>query len=267
MATSAVVLDKAQYVRVNAGYTSLLLQAHNDSVRIVMSNSKPARSNPTYHLLGGKDPVLPIPIVDVNVWALAVSDRSSLIVTESSTLFPVQVCDLNNRPISDSIGYSLTTSDVDHYLIHIGKTWVQSDTFTLDAGLIRDFILHNDSAAEIHLKDFKFTSDQGSAEIVIYRDPTYTAPGTALDLRNKNWDFQTNVPQAKVYHTPTNLVIGTQDEHFQITGGKQDGGSEQGGGDEWVIPAGRKMLIRFTNTANQLAKVSYTMKILDIGTL
>jgi hypothetical protein len=67
----------------------MILQAHRDSVRIVISDTKPVLSNTAFHLLGDGDAPLPFPIIDTNVWALSVSDRSSLIVTESSKPLPI----------------------------------------------------------------------------------------------------------------------------------------------------------------------------------
>lgn len=87
MPTSFITLDTTQYVRINVGYTSMILQAHNDSVRIVVSELKPAKSNIAFHTLGGGDAPLPLNIVNTNVWALATSDKSSLIVTETTTSF------------------------------------------------------------------------------------------------------------------------------------------------------------------------------------
>lgn len=82
MATSSVVLDTSQYVRVNIGYTSMILEAHRDDVRIVLSDAQPVKSNVSFHQLGGGDAAWHISVVDTNVWVLAMSDRSSLVVTE-----------------------------------------------------------------------------------------------------------------------------------------------------------------------------------------
>lgn len=83
MPTASVNLKEDQYVRVNQGLNPLTLQAHRDAVRIVFSQVKPAKGNPAFHVLSGSDNVpYPIPIVDTNVWALATSKMSSLIVTE-----------------------------------------------------------------------------------------------------------------------------------------------------------------------------------------
>jgi hypothetical protein len=96
MATSRVILDTTQYVRVNVGYTSLILQAHRDSVRIALSDLQPAKSNTAFHTLDESDDPLPFPIVDTNVWALALTDKSSLIVTEADAPLSVGFGDSAN---------------------------------------------------------------------------------------------------------------------------------------------------------------------------
>jgi len=85
MATGEVALDLTQYVRINAGLNPLMLQAHRDAVRVAFSDQKPVFSNSAFHMLSGEaDLPYHIPTIDTNVWALAVTDRSSLIVTEFS---------------------------------------------------------------------------------------------------------------------------------------------------------------------------------------
>jgi len=90
MPTVSVNLDTTQYVKVNTAFNPLVLQALNDSVRITLSKAKPVLSNSVFHLLGGKDAPLHFPSIDTNVWALAITDNSSLIVSETE---PVPVSD------------------------------------------------------------------------------------------------------------------------------------------------------------------------------
>ena len=84
MSTSIVSLDATQYVRVNTSLNPLILQSLRDSVRIAVSDLKPTKGNTAFHILGGKDAPLPLNSIDTNVWALAVSNHSSLIVTETT---------------------------------------------------------------------------------------------------------------------------------------------------------------------------------------
>ena len=82
MATGSVVLDTSQYVRVNQGLNPLILQAHRDSVRVTFNDVRPAKDNVAFHQLSGADPIYSVPSLDTNVWVLAMTDSSSLVVTE-----------------------------------------------------------------------------------------------------------------------------------------------------------------------------------------
>lgn len=87
MPTVSANLDTSQYVQVNTGSNPIMLQSHRDTVRIVLNETKPALSNTVYHELSGADPILQLDSIDTNVWALAMTDRSALTVTESKA-FP-----------------------------------------------------------------------------------------------------------------------------------------------------------------------------------
>ena len=82
MSTGNVSLDTSQYVRVNAGQNAITLQAHRDRVRIVFSIAKPAITNSAFHTMEGGEPVWQIPATDTNTWVLALTDTSSMTVTE-----------------------------------------------------------------------------------------------------------------------------------------------------------------------------------------
>lgn len=176
----------------------------------------------------------------------------------------VELVDRNGDGITDSVEHALVVSDIDHFLIHAGKTWVLSNTASVLAAANLDFLIVNNSTGALHVKDFTFASSLASADIEFYRDTTVSANGTLQILQNKSWGHQENTPYANIYLGPTITAIGTLLEHFQIIGGKQTGGTVLGGGDEWVIPVNRKGLLRFTNNAAQTDSVSYTIKVLDV---
>lgn len=83
MTTAVANLDVTQYVKVNSERKSILLQATRDTVRIVLSDSQPALTNSVFHVLGGGDDPLHFFNIETDVWALAVTDRSGLVVTET----------------------------------------------------------------------------------------------------------------------------------------------------------------------------------------
>lgn len=88
MPTSLVNLSTTEYVKVNSTQSPLVLQSMRDTVRIAMSVAKPTVENTVFHTLDGSDSPLQLFDLDADVWALATSDRCSLVVTETG---PAQV--------------------------------------------------------------------------------------------------------------------------------------------------------------------------------
>lgn len=82
MPTAGAVINTDTYTRVNIGQNPITLQAHRDAVRLVFSDTQPARSNASFHLLGGDAEPMTVEYNDVNLWALATSEHSKLVVTE-----------------------------------------------------------------------------------------------------------------------------------------------------------------------------------------
>ena len=99
MPTVSVNLSTTEYVQVNTALNPMMLQCLRDSVRITLSEAKPAKSNTVFHLLSGGDDPLPFNSVDTNVWALAVTDKSSLIVSEVISSH-VQLVDSTGTPLN-----------------------------------------------------------------------------------------------------------------------------------------------------------------------
>lgn len=120
MPTVSANLSTTEYVKLNTSsepwFNPMILQAHRDSVRIVLSKLKPARNNKVYHLLGGKDAPFPLNSLDTNVWALATSEHSSLIVTETEP-YPVKTIQSNGVPIE----FSKLTSNATTFNIQKGN--------------------------------------------------------------------------------------------------------------------------------------------------
>lgn len=106
MPTVAVNLDKTQYVKVNSGFNPIMLQCHRDSVRIVISAVKPAKTNEVFHTLSGGDNPLPFNSIDTNIWALALTNKSSLIVSQTS---PIPIA-YGAGPNLDAIGRLRTSN-------------------------------------------------------------------------------------------------------------------------------------------------------------
>ena len=260
MATSSVTLDITQYVRVNVAYTSMILQAHNDSVRVVMSIAKPAPNNIAFHALGGGDAPLRIDVVDVNVWVLAVSDKSSLIVTESSVLTPVTISDPNSVVLElDPFVKSIPITDTFHHLGHEGKVFIHSDRHSgLADAAIFDYLLRvpaGEPDRQVHLRfNFIGKANTGSLDIDIclYKDTVVSADGSSEPVVSTN-DANVLTSGVLLFEGPTVTDIGTLKTCNLIVGEKKSASSKEQAVPEWILaPDGsneRNYLFRMVNNS------------------
>ena len=119
MPTVKVNLSTTEYVQVNTAFNPILLQAHRDSVRIALSELKPVKGNDVFHQLGGDDQPLNLHSIDTNVWALAMTDRSSLIVSETEP-YPIALHDGDGNPISSLKG-AIDVHDADLHDVPVNE--------------------------------------------------------------------------------------------------------------------------------------------------
>lgn len=117
MPTVSVNLDTTQYVQVNTAFNPMVLQSLRDEVRITLSELKPTVGNAVFHTLSGKDAPLHFSSIDTNVWVLAKTPHSTLIVSETEP-HPVAIHDGNGNPISSHYDaltdrYVINTHDAD----------------------------------------------------------------------------------------------------------------------------------------------------------
>lgn len=86
MTTRSVNLSTTEYVKANQDRKSALLQSFRDEVRLVMSDVKPALGNTVFHTLKGGDRPQQLYNMDGDIWALAMTDRSKLTITETDNI-------------------------------------------------------------------------------------------------------------------------------------------------------------------------------------
>lgn len=128
MPTVSVNLDTNQYVQVNTAFNPMVLQAQNDTVRITLSEAKPAISNTVFHILGGKDTPFKFDSIDTNVWALAITEKSSLIVSETEP-YAVALHDADGNQIN-SLNGAINVHDADvHHAVY--NQFLHFDTATV----------------------------------------------------------------------------------------------------------------------------------------
>ena len=85
MVTTKVNLIKWQYVLVSDKKLPILLQSLGDEVRIAFSELQPAKSNSVFHMVQSRS-FLEFEYNDTNLWAMSLTDNSSIIVTEGAPL-------------------------------------------------------------------------------------------------------------------------------------------------------------------------------------
>ena len=187
------------------------------------------------------------------------------VVGDDSPL-PVSILDAFNNIISDSVGHSLVTTEIDHYLIHLGKSFIHSEKVEVVGSAFHDHLLVNTTDSEVHIKSFLYTSTQADAEVILYKGVTTSADGTPGVLLDKN--FRTNNTCSAVLTTaPAVADLGTQVEHALVTGNKQTGGNVSSGDEEYVIKKNEKVLIRYTNNSASTDTVSMKLILLEVGVL
>ena len=97
MATTKANLIKGQYTLVSQGGKPVLLQAHNDEVRIAFSDAQPTPGNSVFHLLQARKTLF-FKYNDTQIWAMPLTQNSSMVLTEGA-----------DRVTIESTGGHLTT--------------------------------------------------------------------------------------------------------------------------------------------------------------
>jgi hypothetical protein len=233
----------------------MILQAHNDSVRVVVSELKPAKSNQAYHKLGGGDEPLPLNIVDTNVWVLAISEKSSLIVTESDYALPTTITDKNDVFVElDPLVKSIPVTDTFHHLGHEGKVFIHSDRHNdITTNLDYLFVIPAGSATrQIHLRfNYTATATLGvlDVDIILYKDTIVSATGVLEPVVSTN-DAVVKSTGVLIYEGPTITDVGVEKTSNMIVGEKRSASSKEQAVPEWVLaPDGvnaRNYLLRAT---------------------
>ena len=200
--------------------------------------------------------------------AIDVSGRAiaTLINAASEHIQLVALADVNGNQMADSVGLALPVTDIDHHLTHLGRTYIHADIHVIPAAggaNTLDLILWNPNTEEVHLSIIEVTSTQGDAQIGLYREVIANDDGVVHELYNKNFNGA-DASRLSIKSDPTGLNITGADEveHFLLVGGKSQGGLAESGVDEYVMKQDQKLLLRYTNNANQDDIIS-----VKIGTL
>jgi len=214
MPTVSVNLSIDEYVQINTAFNPMVLQAHNDSVRITLSETKPTVSNPVFHILGGKDAPLHLNSIDTNVWALAITEKSSLIVSETEPFritntngldFYLEVAAGNvagNTPVNivghdSAIGTSIAT---------VGNNLSELQTYSSSADIDSISSTDTNDTHDITIIGLDVDYNEVAAQVVTLNGQNRVAISTPL-LRITKIYNATNTPTLGVIWVYVNTVI------------------------------------------------------------
>lgn len=160
---------------------------------------------------------------------------------------------------------SIVTTEIDHWITHMGAAYTASDTLSVGAGVTYEFLVKNTVNTGTHMTDFEFHSTQGDASISFYEGSTVASDGDEITPRNNNRTYS-DISNVQVFTNASTTALGLQLEHDIITGGKHSGGR---GGDvrEWVLAQSTAYIIAYTNNAGQADIISYHFDFLEVGLL
>lgn len=241
MPTVSVNLSTTAYVQVNNAFNPMVLQALRDSVRITISKNKPVKNNTVFHLLGGKDAPFNFRSIDTNVWALAITDKSSLIVSE---LAPVKQA-------------SLIDSAVLHGEVFYGD---YVDLAVANNGSLD--VLIKSGLQDVLFKVGFATAGDNTTEVL--EGTTVSADGNVQTNFNVKRSDVTTTIDTKVYIAPTITNDGASilGPRYHIAGEKKDAVAV-GGSGFLLLKANTNYLYRLTNISGASSIVNVQWEILE----
>lgn len=242
MSTAAVSLSTTDYVRANVGLNPLLLQVHNDAVRIVIADSKPARSNTVFHLLTAADAPMMFEYLDSNVWVLATSSKSTLIITESP---------LGNAPV-------ITKTELEAG-IEKGMGYALTIEINIPSG-VQYYILKTPSNKVIKLKS-RSISTGGGIRYEPFKNGTWTTGAEVTPQKIRNLNNGGSVSGM----TLRNVTVTTEGESFDVVRTPASQGSSgnpvtyTAAGVERILSVDTEYLLKFANIDNNAVWCVYSL--------
>lgn len=145
----------------------------------------------------------------------------------------------------------------EHAHIHRGKGFTCSKKLgTVANNGVTDILFSIPSSVFPHLRVYRFSSSAAPADINLYSNPTIGASGTACEVQNLN-KVSSNVSSVQVFTAASASAVGSFMEYSQVTGSKQEGGSEANATVEWDLNHETNYLLRYTNLSGAGATVGF----------
>jgi hypothetical protein len=140
---------------------------------------------------------------------------------------------------------SVQTIEYAHASVHVDILVIANETATgVDITPGRDYYIVAPDDKELHIV-VQVTASNATF-VTLYKEPTVTAAGTAIDHLRPNLYSNKNV--ITTYHTPTYTNIGTKIFEVRIPGNgvnnfQQRVGGTTRNGEEIVLPAGEGLIV------------------------
>lgn len=148
----------------------------------------------------------------------------------------------------DRSGRYIPIIEPEHTRIHEGVAYIHSHEHIVANDVNLDHLLKNPAGSFPHLRWWRFITTASPGMIMIFKNPTTTADGTATNTVNLN-DNSTNTPNLQLFSNPTVTDPGTEMYVDYVTGTKLQGGSPDKIISEIILKPSTNYLIRYTNRA------------------
>lgn len=188
-------------------------------------------------------------------------------VVSTTKPLPVNLYAANGSVISDVVP-SMVTTEVDHWLIHIGVAFTHGDVHTVvkSGGTLNYILMNTNVGQEVHLNEIHVESLVGEGKLELFLDVTSDDMGTPEALTNKNFkSLKTSL--LTLGHTPTNLVTPTPAMRtWYVSSAKKEAGTLGRGIDEFILDENVKYLLRYTNNSTTTDDaISIIISTLEVG--
>lgn len=168
-----------------------------------------------------------------------------------------------NKVLGAGFAYDSSVSNQEqHFLTELGRTFIHNGIHTgLAAGATLAHLLVV-GAQSSHLKVYHASATAAPVVMAMSEAPTITAIGTLGVVNNKNRESSL-VSASVVYEGTTYSAAGLHLEGDILAGSKQDGGSQVGGDDEWILRPGVAYLFTIRNAATATVDISFHLEWYD----
>lgn len=165
------------------------------------------------------------------------------------------------RRAFDQYAHALTVISEPHRLVHDGMYYNATGKVNVGIGANLDILMQFPAGVVGHMTLVEFQMEDGPVDIALYENTTFSAAGTAVNVKNHN-RLSTRTAGITMTHTPTITGVGDVVTQRYIPAGGGPPGQEAGtlvrGEDsEWILGNGVDYLWRLTNNSGVAIDVGF----------